>query len=88
MVGAMSKSYFQVLLVELSTGIILDRQQEYQQGNDDDSRYYFETWQEAFAFSREMTAKTPEIECLILNEDNEFVHVERNQRGYSEGKES
>lgn len=85
MAVAMSKSYFQVLLVELSTGIILDRQQEYQQGNDGDSRYYFETWQHAVAFSQEMTAKTPEIECLILNEDNEFVHVEHNQRSYSEG---
>lgn len=87
MIVSMGKSFFKVLFVELSTGIVLDKKKEYQHGKFDDSYSYFKTYDEALAFSKEITSKSPEIECLILNEENQFIHIERNQKGYTKNKE-
>ena len=73
----MPEQLFKVIYVEASTGIILDVQKNYQQGPFDSSCYVFQSYDDALSFAKEITKQSPEIECCIFNEANNFFHSEQ-----------
>ncbi len=79
---------FKVVFADINTGIILDLENNYQLEGPESSCLYFKTYEDALSFSKKKIVLSPEIECIIMDNENVPLHTERNEAGFGVKKQN